>query len=77
MSALSSRLISIGSWLIFLAAWLTLLVQLFISWKVMSVDLHYDVVTLLVLLGALWGRLAPDKGREPELLSLSLTTAIV
>jgi hypothetical protein len=60
-----------------LAAWLTMLLQLFISWRSMGVEMHYDLVTLLVLLGALWGRLAHDKGREPDLFLLSVTTAII
>ena len=77
MSALSSNLIRIGSWLIFLAAWMTLLVQLVIRWKSINVELHYDGIALLVLLGALWGRLALEKRRETELLLLGLTTAIV
>ena len=43
----------------------------------MTTDLHGDVSVLLVLLGAIWGRLSSDKGRELDLMCLSLATATV
>ncbi len=62
-----------GSWLIFLAAWLILLFQMITKWGVMSVDHHYDGVALLVLLGALWARMAKEEGREFELFCICMT----
>ena len=77
MSVVGLNLIRWGSWLIFLAAWLLLLFQMITRWGVMSVDLHYDGVTFLVLIGTLWGRIAKEKSREFELFCISVTTVIV
>jgi hypothetical protein len=67
----------IGSWLMFLGTWLYMLIRMIVGWHTMSTDLRYDVAALLILLAALWGRSAPDKGRELDLLCLSLATAII
>lgn len=77
MSVFSLKVIRFGSWLIFLVAWLILLFQMITKWGVMSVDLRYDGVTLLVLLGALWARMAKEKGRELELFCICMTTVTV
>ncbi len=73
MSVLSVKMMRFGSWLIFLAAWLILLFQMITKWRVMSVDLHYDGIALLVLLGALWARMAKEKDRELELFCICMT----
>ncbi len=73
MSVLSVKMMRFGSWLIFLAAWLILLFQMITEWRAMSVDLHYDGIALLVLLGALWARMAKEKDRELELFCLCMT----
>lgn len=72
MSVLGLALIRFGSWLVFLAAWLILLFQMITKWGVMSVDHHYDGLALLVLLGALWARMAKEKGRELELFCICM-----
>ena len=77
LSVLSLNVIRFGSWLNFLVAWLILLFQMITKWGVMSVDLHYDGVALLVFLGALWGCMAKEKGRELELFSISMITVTV
>jgi len=77
VSVLSLNVIRFGSWLVFLAAWLVLLFQIITKWGAMSVGHHYDGVALLVLLGALWGRMAKEKGRELELFCICVTTVIV
>ena len=77
MSGLGWKIISIGSWLLFLGTWLTMLALLFIRWKVMSIDMRCDLLAILPLSGALWGRSAPEKGRELDRLLLSLATSII
>ncbi len=76
-SKLSTRIIIIGSWLIFVAAWMSLLVLLIFRWKGTSVDLHYDLVGLLIFFGVLWGRLVPGRNSEYELLVTSSALAVV
>ncbi len=73
MSVLSLNVIRFGSWLVFLAAWIILLFQVVTKWGVMSVGHHYDGLALLVLLGALWARMAKEKGRELELFCICMT----
>ena len=77
MSKLGKNFLNIGSWLMFMGTWLFMLALLVFTWKAVSVDMHYDVAALLVLLGALWGRSVPEKGRELDRLILSLATAII
>jgi hypothetical protein len=77
MSALSLNVIRFGSWLVFVVAWLLLLIQTITRWGLVSVGLHYDAVTLLVLLCALWGSMAKEKGRELELFCICVTTVIL
>jgi hypothetical protein len=77
MSGFGVNLVKIAAWLMFLAAWTNMLALLVIHWHAMTTDLRGDVSVLLVLLGATWARLSSDKGRELDLLCLSLATAFI
>jgi hypothetical protein len=77
MTGRGASLLRIGAWLMFVAAWLNMLILLVRHWHAMTTDLHGDVSVLLVLLGATWGRLSSDKGRELDLMCLSLATATI
>jgi hypothetical protein len=76
-SRLSLKIIMIGSWLIFVAAWVSLLVHLIFHWRSMSVDFHYDLVGLLVFFGVLWARLFRGKNSEVDHFVTSMALAIV
>lgn len=76
-SNLSLKIIMIGSWLIFVAAWVSLLVHLILHWKGMGVDFHYDLVGLLLFFGVLWGRLLRGKDSEVDLFVTSMALACV
>lgn len=73
----SSRLLKIAAWFMFTAAWLNMLILIVKHWNATTTDLRGSVPLLLVLLGATWGRVSSDKGRELDLLCLSLTTATI
>jgi len=77
MTKRSATLLKIGAWIMFMAAWLNMLILLVRHWHAMTTDLHGDVSLMLVLLGATWGRVSLDKGRELDLLCLSLATATI
>ncbi len=77
MAERNLSLLKIGAWLMFVAAWLNMLVLLARHWHATSTDLRGDVSLLLVLLGATWGRMSSDKGRELDLLCLSLATGTI
>ena len=61
MSKLGTRVFTVGSWLTFLVAWCSLLVRLLLHWSGMSVDLHLDLLLLLLFFGALWEELVRKK----------------
>jgi len=55
------------AWLIFVAAWLSVLVHLLRYWSGLTVELHYDFIGLLLFFGVLWGQLARSRNNAYDL----------
>lgn len=76
-SDIASKMILIVSWLIFVPAWISLLALLVSRWRGISVDLHYDLVGLLLFFGVLWSRLVRGKKNEFDCFAASMALATV
>ncbi len=66
-----------GLWLIFVAAWLSILLILVFRWKGISVDIRYDLVGILVFFGVLWVRQLPAQNNEFDRFTISMALAVV
>jgi hypothetical protein len=69
--------VAIVAWLIFVAAWLSVLGHLFRHWGGLRGELHYDLVGLLLFFGVLWGQLVRSRDNTYDLLFTAFAFVMV
>ena len=69
--------VAIVAWLIFVAAWLSVLGHLFRHWGGLRDELHYDLVGLLLFFWVLWGQLVRSRDNTYDLLFTAFALVMV
>ena len=70
-------IISGAAWIIFVYTWVRLVMRTIAIWHVVQVDIHYDLIAILLFFGAMWVKIVRGKRDAYDLLFVALTLTAV